>query len=123
MRVAASGLAAGLALGVWWLGGGGDAPGTGAVEVTWKSSAPQAPAAQVAQPVRRSRPPSEQVASRPEPESGRVANVAHPRSKPPADVRRRASFYLDYGIMRRLDELENFEEVMAKGREADDRRS
>lgn len=74
--------------------------------------------------------PVEQAAVRVSPK----AAAAAPRAKgeeavavgsdlePPPDLLRRAELFLDYPIVRRLEELEHFDEVMAQGRDGRDRR-
>jgi hypothetical protein len=130
-RVAAGALAAGLALGVWWMGPGAKAPsesGAGPSTQVEKVVKPAVkPVAQAAKP----RPAPEAAtavarverAARPDAKTDPVAQVAQADGKLPRDVRRRAAMFLDYSIVRRLDELENFDRVMATGKATDDRRS
>jgi hypothetical protein len=139
-RVAAGALAAGLALGVWWMGPGakapresGDAPSTqvAKVETLEKVVKPAAPAVKpVAQAAKPKPAPEAPTAvarverpARPDAKTDPVAQVAQADGKLPRDVRRRAAMFLDYSIVRRLDELENFDRVMATGKATDDRRS
>lgn len=144
--LAAAGLAAALAVGVWWVAEPGDvatdvrrmkvaksAPQrvAGSEEATTKVAKAVATSREtngaVAKADEASRPKTAQVASAPPDTSapqdtGPVAQVANPAAKPPRAVRRRPGMFLDYSIVRRLDELENYEAVMAQGK-ADDRRS
>jgi anti-sigma factor RsiW len=127
-RIAAGGIAAGVALGAWWVTERGEV----AVErprLEWAKRAPEPAAAGgerqavvAAAPKTRSEPA--QVAAAPKEPAAvdPVAPVAHPPPRPPRDVRKRPEMFLDYSIVRRLEELENYEAVMAQGR-PDDRRS
>jgi anti-sigma factor RsiW len=130
VRVAAGALAATLALSFWWVAErgnlssdarrGSDASVVRVAKSAPERAAPPAAPAQVAK-VEEPRPKPPQVATSAT-DMGPVAQVAHPSAKAPRAVRRRPDMFLDYSIVRRLDELDNFEAIMAKGG-ADDRKS
>ena len=129
VRVVAGALAATLALSFWWVAErgnlssdarrGSDAPVRVAKRAP-ESAAPPAAPAQVAK-VEEPRPKPPQAATSAT-DTGPVARVAHPSAKAPRDVRRRPDLFLDYSIVRRLDELDNFEAITAQGG-TDDRKS
>jgi anti-sigma factor RsiW len=122
-RVLAGGLAAVLALGLWWSSAPepssrvASLPAAGrpaaVPEVARRDATAQAapPAArpEEAKPVAVARAKPETAAPR---RSEVVANVSdHARDAPP-DLRRRAELFLEYPIVRRLEEFEHFDEVM-----------
>lgn len=146
-RIAAGTLAAGLAFGLWWMGSAGNGPSDSA-----PAGGGPAPAALAkrAEPVEVAKaPPSGASAGKPVDRAAKkkpaedatvVAQGSRPDArgsepapdeqvarveaeKPPRDIRQRAEMFLDYSIVRRLDELENFDAVMAVGKAGDDRRS
>jgi anti-sigma factor RsiW len=143
-RVAVGALAAGLALGLWWMGPATEGPTTdrapSPVQVA-KAPKPEAQqVANVAKPAQAKKPAPKAGVAKRKPEADvavarvdraapseakrdPVAQVAQRDDELPRELIPRAEMFLDYSIVKRLDELENFDAVMAGGKSADDRRS
>jgi anti-sigma factor RsiW len=139
-RIAAGTLAAGLAFGLWWMGPAAQTPrdgGEGALAPAARVVAPekiakapasaQEPRIVAAKPKPAAEPPTAVArAERPARRDAKkdpIEQVAQVEEKLPRDVRRRAEMFLDYSIVKRLDELENFDAVMATGKATEDSRS
>lgn len=133
VRVLTGAIAAGVAVGVWFSSGLRSNIEPSAELAAAPSKAPvaerMARGVQAQGAPAAAKPTKSVVVARQEPEAApkraaAVANVTDDHGpEAPADLRRRAQLFLEYPIVRRLDELEHFEDVMVREQSGRDRRS